>query len=359
MSETLARVSARTGFCASFARAVITYVVAQGVESTHAAEALGYSSPNCLDKVGQKIKAAALSQALNIAAGILRDEHVGLRIGMGMKLSHLGAVGYSAMTAPSALCAMKLFEEFQQLYMTELDLRHESSGACVHARLDKHRLLPHDYAFWSFLLACRLNLIRGAAGHPIVPVRVDLPCARPRCGQLLQSFVGASVHFDAPAYGEWFRPEDLREPNPHSSPDIHLVMTAMARRALRESCDPHEWLIERLKGAIHHALERGENPTLGSLAPKMPQEEGGGAITARQLQRRLTSRRQSFRELVGEVRRERALAQLRATDRPLADIAAEAGYAELSSFHRAVRRWTGLTPMSVRQACAGPQEQNA
>ncbi|MES2091095.1 MAG: helix-turn-helix domain-containing protein [Pseudomonadota bacterium] len=39
---------------------------------------------------------------------------------------------------------------------------------------------------------------------------------------------------------------------------------------------------------------------------------------------------------------------MRLSNLPLPQIAAQAGYAEPSSFHRAVRRWTGMTPLQVR-----------
>jgi AraC-like DNA-binding protein len=57
--------------------------------------------------------------------------------------------------------------------------------------------------------------------------------------------------------------------------------------------------------------------------------------------------------MVTMARRERALTQLRTTDLPMAQIAAEAGYAEKSSFYRAVRRWTGMTPQDIRSSGRG------
>ena len=49
------------------------------------------------------------------------------------------------------------------------------------------------------------------------------------------------------------------------------------------------------------------------------------------------------------MRREEALRHLEHTALPLAEVARLAGYADTSTFHRAVRRWTGLTPLAVRE----------
>jgi AraC-like DNA-binding protein len=67
----------------------------------------------------------------------------------------------------------------------------------------------------------------------------------------------------------------------------------------------------------------------------------------RTLQRRLTRERTSFRDLVDEIRRSRALALLK-EDASVAELAFMLGYAEETAFYRAFRRWTGSTPESWR-----------
>ncbi|QUS41943.1 AraC family transcriptional regulator [Tardiphaga alba] len=57
---------------------------------------------------------------------------------------------------------------------------------------------------------------------------------------------------------------------------------------------------------------------------------------------------QGFQELKDQVRRDAAVRLLRTTSVPLEQIALQLGFSELSTFHRAFRRWTGLTPGSYR-----------
>ena len=336
------------GFCWPFAHAVLNHVLVHGGDPSGVRLALGLSAQSIPAGDGQRVTALQLSAALNAAAFSLRDEHIGLSVGLGMGLGlgrqpvHMGALGYAAMTAPNGIRAVELYEALQRLLMTEMTMRHEIKGQQVFVHLDGVSRLPDDYAFWSFVLACRLSFIRRVCAMRIVPERVALPCPPPRCEQALRLFVGASVQFKQSAYSEWLPYAPLAAPNPHSSPEIHSVMATMARRQWHEAFDLDELLISGLKRGILRALEQGANPTLRSLAP-------GLAIGERQLQRKLAAHRCSFRSVLEDVRRERILGQLRLTDRPLADIAAEAGYAELSSFHRAVRRWTGVTPMRIRK----------
>jgi AraC-like DNA-binding protein len=76
---------------------------------------------------------------------------------------------------------------------------------------------------------------------------------------------------------------------------------------------------------------------------------GGMRIPVRTLQRRLTEERQSFSTLLNKQRLELAKQQLRHGKDALAQIALDLGYSDQTSFCRAFRRWTGLSPRSYRQ----------
>lgn len=66
-------------------------------------------------------------------------------------------------------------------------------------------------------------------------------------------------------------------------------------------------------------------------------------VSPRTLQRRLSAEGTSFAELVDAIRRETAIAHL-ARRTPTGEIAALVGYADVTAFHHAFRRWTGSSP---------------
>ncbi|AUX24578.1 uncharacterized protein SOCEGT47_051160 [Sorangium cellulosum] len=74
-------------------------------------------------------------------------------------------------------------------------------------------------------------------------------------------------------------------------------------------------------------------------------------MSARTLQRRLSAARVSHRELLQELRLERARQAL--GDARLKEVSHELGYSSPSAFHRAFKRWTGLTPGAVAAADGG------
>ncbi|MNR32814.1 HTH-type transcriptional regulator VirS [compost metagenome] len=72
-------------------------------------------------------------------------------------------------------------------------------------------------------------------------------------------------------------------------------------------------------------------------------------MSKRTLQRRLQELDLEFAELVEEIRQALAIELVRQSPRSLTDIAQQLGYNEASSFTRAFRRWTGLSPREFRQ----------
>jgi AraC-like DNA-binding protein len=336
------------GFSASFVRVVADYVQAQDVAAQPILDLLGLSSSPAQDE-GQRVPAWRLSQALSLAAHLLGDEHIGLHAASQVRPAHLGSLGYAMMSCTVGGEGVALFEQLQSLLCTELRGHHKLVGSHMEARHEALGPLPDDYRFWSFFIASRLSFARWVSGRHLVPHRVDLPCAPPDQVQPILDFIGGPVHFRSAECRELIPADWLGWTNPNADPPIHDLMSAMARRQWQARTQDTDVLRTSITQAIRLALGRGEPPSLNHICTELL-ASGKGPSTARHVQRQLSAQGLNFKGLVEEARKEQALTQLRMTDLPLSRIAAEAGYAETSAFHRAVRRWTGMTPMAVREA---------
>lgn len=71
-------------------------------------------------------------------------------------------------------------------------------------------------------------------------------------------------------------------------------------------------------------------------------------LSTRTLHRRLEEEGVSFRAIKNALRRDTALAWLAKSDKPIARIAADLGYADTSAFYRAFVGWTGMAPAHYR-----------
>jgi AraC-like DNA-binding protein len=99
-------------------------------------------------------------------------------------------------------------------------------------------------------------------------------------------------------------------------------------------------LVERTRRAIGERL-RGGDPSLESVARELGMSE-------RSMQRHLRELGSSFNALADEVREAMARLYLEQPDIALAEVGFLLGFADQSTFNRAFKRWTGVTPKQAR-----------
>ncbi|MEY4429595.1 MAG: hypothetical protein RLZZ182_2284 [Pseudomonadota bacterium] len=132
----------------------------------------------------------------------------------------------------------------------------------------------------------------------------------------------------------------LSRPLPHANAMLARINEEAAGRYLADLGQGD--VLARLKRLLQERLPSGE-PSLEDLAHSLQ-------MTPRSLQRRLAELGTSFRDLIHEVRHQLALEYLRQPHHSISDIAYLLGFAEVSAFTRAFRRWTGVSPTAWRDA---------
>jgi len=124
---------------------------------------------------------------------------------------------------------------------------------------------------------------------------------------------------------------------PHKDEDVRIALEAVAsRRALR------------VKKRMSYALRVREQ--LVKLGPSVRSDMNEVAhvlgMSVRSLRRRLDEEGSTFSELAYEAAATIAKELLSSKQKSIKEAAFAMGFADVSSFHRAFKRWTGLTPRS-------------
>ena len=110
-------------------------------------------------------------------------------------------------------------------------------------------------------------------------------------------------------------------------------------------------LTERIRRLLRRYLTE-EMPSLEVISDML-------ATTPQTLRRRLKREGQGYQLIKDALRRDVAVQYLTQTELSLPEVAAKLGFSEASTFHRAFKGWTGLTPGAYRQAHNEPVENEA
>ncbi|MEV8638476.1 AraC family transcriptional regulator ligand-binding domain-containing protein [Streptosporangium sp. NPDC051023] len=186
-----------------------------------------------------------------------------------------------------------------------------------------------------------LRRAREATGRPIVPIRVTFRHRPPReHAHLVEAFGTRNIDYEADANSLIVLDDDARAPLPMSQPGIEHVLVRHANQVLASSRPILDWP-GMFRLALDTVLAEDGAPTLERVAQRL-------AISPRTLQRRLGENGTSWREEIESVRQAQALKLIRGTDLPMQAIAARLGYSDVRAMRRAVHRWHGHPPHTLR-----------
>jgi len=122
---------------------------------------------------------------------------------------------------------------------------------------------------------------------------------------------------------------------PKRSSYLHQVLTHHIE-ALFKKIRPDETLTDKVINLVEKKLAK-DNIDAEHIADKL-------CMSRHTLYRKLKQEGISFHDLVDQVRKDKAFYYLNLNKRSLSDIAFLLGFSELSSFSRAFKRWTGISP---------------
>jgi AraC-like DNA-binding protein len=191
-----------------------------------------------------------------------------------------------------------------------------------------------------------------AWGRQLTRARIAVDEARfqwsgPRDRAPFERFFDGPVRFGASEDVLHLRSDVLRLPLVESTPELGDGFEAYAA-ALVQRMTSEASLVERVRKEIGDGVLMG-SALEGAVAERL-------AMTVRTMHRRLDEAGTSFRKVRDELLRERAERLLRERRVPIAEVSYLLGYGEPSNFHRAFRRWTGVTPAAWRAANPGAGE---
>ncbi|MDK3020815.1 AraC family transcriptional regulator [Pseudodonghicola flavimaris] len=112
---------------------------------------------------------------------------------------------------------------------------------------------------------------------------------------------------------------------------------------------PRDWIFTRYHEHTLPLRVREMLQAADRMAFRLDDAAGALHLTPRTLMRRLEAEGTSFQDIKDGLRRDIAIRDLTRGDKSLEAISQDIGFASVANFHRAFRRWTGLTPGAYRR----------
>lgn len=146
------------------------------------------------------------------------------------------------------------------------------------------------------------------------------------------------VNFERDGESLVFSSDILATPSIHAEPDLLKLHEKVASKQLERLSKQD--IVSDVKGVIAETLELGQ-PSLELVGERLGMNE-------RVLRSRLSDAKTSFNQVLADYRCILAKRLLSRTEESIADVVYLTGFSEPSTFYRAFKRWTGLTPVEYR-----------
>jgi AraC-like DNA-binding protein len=268
------------------------------------------------------------------AAAALGDPHVGVAMAAHIPIGALGPLDYALCTSATVREALTRVSRHYGAVTERVTLRYRETsrgGALVFTRLPG---IAHSRHWPEFALAMFSTRLRQTVGRAFEFAEVAFVHAAPSDSARIDGFFGVPVRFGA-------TDDVLAVPATVLAFPLLTAASSLASvldRGLNDSEGNTEVdaLVDRLRQLIREGVT-----DLSTAAARMK-------LRPRTVQRELARRETTFRALLDEYRRARALELLEAGG-SLADISYQLGFSQPSAFFRAFRRWTRSTPLAVRK----------
>jgi AraC-like DNA-binding protein len=325
---------------ASWTRALRKQLDALGLDSLALSQAAGLD-PHLMDDPNARYPVTVTTRLWQLAVQASGDPALGLRVSRFVSPTTFHALGYALVASGSLREVFERIVRYHPVVSDALDLSFERVGDRYEFRfrVPEGGPMPANEAMDAFA-AIYVRTCRNRLGRHYAPLAVHLVRPEPADPKPWHDVFRSPLFFSAPENLLEFACADFDSHLDDANPELAEHNEAVLDRAL-EKLSPLTWE-RKVRGAIETQLPEGE-PSAERIAQHLH-------LSLRSLQRHLADEGCSYDLLLNQCRQNLALQHMRDPGSSLGEIAYLLGFADTSSFSRAFKRWTGMTPGQYRDS---------
>jgi len=194
-----------------------------------------------------------------------------------------------------------------------------------------------------------IRYFREMTAGVFAPARIEFPHLPVAPPEKYAEFFDCELRFEQPVTAIYFPRDILETPSRHAEPELLKLHEQVASAQLAQ-LQKHD-VVADVRQVIAEILEQGQ-PELESVAERLN-------ITARALRSQLAEVDTSFNKVLTDYRCVLAKRLLANTRESINEVVYLTGFSEPSTFYRAFKRWTDMTPVQYREYKQGRQAEPA
>jgi AraC-like DNA-binding protein len=322
-------------------RAFLEVVSERGLSREQFLEAAGLEAAR-LDDLDGHLELAELDRMQQTALALTGDPALGLHMAERATAPAYDVVGYLAAHGATLRDSIENVFRYTRI-LSDMTARIEEAGdvATLVFKFMGDPDAPPVRLRAELTVAGFLRLVRTFCGENARPHEALFEHAAPPYAAEYTRLFGGVERFAQPVTALRFHRTMLARESIHKNPRFHAMVTSEAER-----------MLERLERGVTHAARVREllaSKRLGT-APSMNAVAAALGMSVRSLRRRLSEEGVSYPELLEQAQVAFAKRLLESPARSIYEVAFEMGFSDPSAFHRAFRRWTGMTPAQYRES---------
>lgn len=330
--------STRGTVAPAFVRGMLAGAAHTGHDPAALLAAVGIAA-DCLADDAARIPLADYAALYNHVNAVLDDEAFGL-FAAPMRVGCFEFLCRATITAPQLGEALARAIRFLRALLPDMEIGIVRDGDSALLTIAEGQPLVVGRVFaYEWLLRLLHGLSCWLVGRGIALDAVDFPYPRPAHADDYAQIYTANSRFDAPRLAARIAGNLLELPIRRDEAALQRFLDGAPGKLTMLYRNDRE-LVMRVRDHLRAAL------------PEVPELEATAAalrLTPRTLNRRLEEEGSSFRAIKDALRRDLALSRIAKTAQPVADLAADLGYADPSAFYRAFVGWTGVSPSAYRR----------
>lgn len=285
--------------------------------------------------IPQRVHASFYRDAI-VASG---DPALGLAAGARIPIHATRLVGHLASLCRDLREAFEIWGRFSDLVVDATRFGTRSTSDRDSLYFARPPALPPLHDDGPSFATATLSFIDHVVGPAVRPVEIVFTGPSPASTSPFEEAFRVPLRWGGEQFEMRFPPGSFDMPLRYADPDLRARLTELAQYELAMRGGPS--VIERVQAIVlHEGFDRTAH--VSRVANLL-------GTTPRTLQRRLREESTKFSKVRDEVLAEAARKMLAEEEMAIADVALRLGFSSRATFHRAVRRWTGKTPVDLRR----------